>query len=302
MKPKLLLHPDKWSNAVASFLTPIYDQYFDRVFIDSETTYNSKECLVYSHCMDAEWVGTWVDRGFTVVVDALWEHYDDVKGSLPKGVTVIKSDKWFMRANESIWYKSLGLDQYQRQPNITKTFLMFINRILPHRDQIWEKINLENSLYSYQEKGVKLNHNDIDPNDSKWQRHFDPDWYNITNFSMVVESKTYQEDVWHTEKTWKPIAFYHPFILWGPPGYISNLREQGFQTFDHVIDESYDNELDHVKRLDMIIQQVDSLAHIKLTDHETVKRTIHNHNLFFDTTWSEKMFTQQLFVPLLNLL
>ena len=53
MKPKLLLHPDKWSNATTFFLGPLFDKYFERVFIDSTATYNPKECLMkiyFFHC------------------------------------------------------------------------------------------------------------------------------------------------------------------------------------------------------------------------------------------------------------
>ena len=301
MKPKLLLHPDKWSNATASFLEPLFDERFKRVFIDSTATYNPKESIVYAHCFDWEWVLPWRDRGFNVVIDNLWEwndgpHIIDV----PSGVNIIQSDSWFFRANESLWYKSLGYDQYLRQPNITKTFLMFLNNAKLFRDQIFEQIDLSNSIHSYQARGVKLNYQDSTSND--WQRAFNPDWYDITNFSMVVESEIIQENVWHTEKTWKPIAFHHPFLLWGPPGYVSNLRKQGFETFDHIIDESYDIEPDDVKRLTLIIDQVDRLKNIKLTDNETIKRTTHNHNLFFDTAWSKQQFNENLFLPLLALL
>jgi hypothetical protein len=34
------------------------------------------------------------------------------------------------------------------------------------------------------------------------------------------------------------------------------LREYGFKTFDSVFDESYDNELDHMQRMHMIINEV----------------------------------------------
>lgn len=299
MKPKLLLHPDKWSNATAFFLQPLFDEYFEIVFIDPLTTYNNKECIVYSHCVDANWVIPWRDRGFVVVVDNLWEN---PWKNLPSDIHLIKPGRWFLRANESLWYKALGYDQYQRCPNITKTFLMFINRKTPHRDQIWQRIDLDNSIYSYHGRGIELNYADASPSDPGWQREFNPDWYNLTNYSLVVETVLFPEDVWHTEKTWKPIAFYHPFILWGPPGYIKDLQDQGFKTFNHIIDESYDAELDNSKRLDMIINQVNKLKDICLTDVETVNRTIHNRNLFFDTEWSTQQFRQHLFEPILNLL
>lgn len=297
MKPKLLLHPDKWSNAVAPHLESLFDKHFDRVFIDPSVTYNPRECIVYTHCLDADWVIPWRDNGFKVAVDNLWE---SPWPNLPAGVNIIESEYWFLRANESIWYKALGYDSYQRRPNITNTFLMFMNQRKPHRDAIWEQIDIDGSVRSYLGKGVKLNQ--LDSDSANWQRHFEPIWYDSTNFSMVVESTIEAEPVGHTEKTWKPIAFYHPFILWAPAGYLTELHQQGFQSFDHIIDESYDLVKDHNQRLLKIIEQVNSLKNIKLTDHETIKRTQHNHNLFFDTQWSEEQFHQKLFLPLINLL
>ena len=299
-KPKLLLHPDKWSNAVSPFLEPLFDEHFERVFIDPSVTYDPKESIVYSHCIDADWVIPWRDNQYKVVVDNLWESPE--KFFLPDDVNVINPNLWFIRSNESLWYESLGYDQYLRVPNITKTFLMLMNLQRLHRDQIWEQINLDNSIHSYVERGKLLNHEDIVTTHGDWQRYFNPDWYNSTNFSMVVESTVVPEPLGVTEKTWKPIAFQHPFILWGPAGYLNQLHDQGFCTFDHIIDESYDTEQDHATRLTMIIEQVNKIKDIELTDTETVKRTTHNHNLFFNTQWSKQKFNENLFQPMLELL
>jgi hypothetical protein len=299
MKPKLLLHPDKWSNAKAHFLESLYSDYFELVLIDPTATYRPRECIVYSHCLDTNWTITWRDSGFVVVIDNLWE---ETQKNLPSDVYTIRPDRWFFRANESLWYTALGYNQYRRNPVITKTFLMLMNIRRDHRDQIWKQIDLTDSIYSYHGRSVKLNYADKDTADADWQRAFNPDWYDLTNFSMVVESTVVPEELWHSEKTWKPIAFYHPFILWGPAGYVQDLRDQGFASFDHVVDESYDKELDHSKRLAMIIDQVRNLKTIQLTDSETVKRTTHNHNLFFDIEWSQNQFRQHLFYPMLDLL
>jgi len=298
-KPKLLLLPDQWSNARAHFLEPLYSEYFELVLIDLTATYNPRECIVYSHCLDTNWTIPWRDRGFVVVIDNLWE---EIQKNLPYDVHIIQPSRWFFRANESLWYTSLGYDQYQRNPVITKTFLMLMNIRRDHRDQIWKQIDLTDSIYSYHGRGIKLNYTDKNTIDADWQRAFNPDWYDLTNFSMVVESTVVPEELWHSEKTWKPIAFYHPFILWGPAGYVQDLQEQGFASFDHVIDESYDSEPDHARRLAMIVDQARNLRTIQLTDSETEKRTTHNHNLFFDIEWSRDQFRQHLFYPILDLL
>ena len=298
MKPKLLLHPEKWSNATAFFLEPLFDKYFERVLIDDSKTYNPKECLVFSHWIDSDWTNKWRDLGFKVAIDHLW----DPIGEEPGCDLLVRPGNWFCRANESLWYKALGYDSYVRKPNISKTFLLFMRLHRDYRDWIYDRIDLSDSIHSYHARGIELNYADDLVESETWQRHLNPDWYNITNFSLIVESTIDPWPIGHSEKTWKPMAYYHPFITWAPVDSLKELRNQGFQTFDHVIDESYDSEPDHHKRLDMISEQANRLRNVELTDDETNKRCRHNHDLFFDTAWSERQFYQNLFEPMLNLL
>lgn len=51
-----------------------------------------------------------------------------------------------------------------------------------------------------------------------------------------------------TEKTFKPIKFGQPFVIVGAPGSLQALRQLGYKTFDHAIDNSYDLELNNTQR------------------------------------------------------
>lgn len=51
-----------------------------------------------------------------------------------------------------------------------------------------------------------------------------------------------------TEKTFKPIKNGQLFVIAGAPGSLAALRKLGYRTFDSVIDNSYDNELDNTQR------------------------------------------------------
>lgn len=62
-----------------------------------------------------------------------------------------------------------------------------------------------------------------------------------------------------SEKTIKPIAVKRAFLLCAPSGTIKWLRQQGFRTFDKWWDESYDDELDHVKRLEKIYKIAETI-------------------------------------------
>jgi hypothetical protein len=51
-----------------------------------------------------------------------------------------------------------------------------------------------------------------------------------------------------TEKTFKPIKHGQPFVIVGAPGSLADLRSLGYRTFDHVIDNSYDLEINNTQR------------------------------------------------------
>jgi hypothetical protein len=63
-----------------------------------------------------------------------------------------------------------------------------------------------------------------------------------------------------TEKIAKPLAIGHPFIVASTPGFYRDLHALGFQTFGHVIDESFDRIENAQDRMDRIVDIVDDLC------------------------------------------
>lgn len=51
-----------------------------------------------------------------------------------------------------------------------------------------------------------------------------------------------------TEKTFRAIKHGHPFVIAGCAGSLATLRNLGYRTFDHAIDNSYDNVVDNTQR------------------------------------------------------
>jgi hypothetical protein len=51
-----------------------------------------------------------------------------------------------------------------------------------------------------------------------------------------------------TEKTYKAIKFGQPFVIIGTAHSLRTLRQQGYKTFDHAIDNSYDEITDNTQR------------------------------------------------------
>jgi len=81
-------------------------------------------------------------------------------------------------------------------------------------------------------------------------------------FDICFESFFYNESeaISLTEKVFKPIINFQPFIYVATRGSLQVLRDLGFKTFEPFIDESYDQELDNDKRLRMCYEQIKRLC------------------------------------------
>ena len=90
--------------------------------------------------------------------------------------------------------------------------------------------------------------------------YIEPAPYIDTYFSLVTETVFDYPYSFRTEKIWKPIAMAHPWIAVANAGYYRDMRNLGFQTFGHVVDESFDNIEDSQKRIERIAQVVQDLC------------------------------------------
>ena len=88
-----------------------------------------------------------------------------------------------------------------------------------------------------------------------------------TWLSVVSEASFGESDYecFLSEKTFKPIACNHPFIIAGNKGSLARLRELGYKTFSPYIDESYDN-LNTWERLAAITKEISRINNMKRVD------------------------------------
>jgi hypothetical protein len=141
------------------------------------------------------------------------------------------------------------------------------------------------------------------------------DIYLNTYISIVTESVFFQEDInfpsgYLSEKIWKPIGHCQPFILAGPSKSLEHIRERfGYKTFHPYIDESYDMELDDIKRLEMIKIEIDKFSKKSKEEKDQFLNDVkdvcvHNQNLFLKyavNSWNND-FTNKEMTILLNFL
>ena len=86
-----------------------------------------------------------------------------------------------------------------------------------------------------------------------------PDPYIDTYFSVITETVFNYPYSFRTEKIWKPIAIGHPWIVVANRGFYRDMHNLGFQTFGHVIDESFDqidNNQDRLEKIAIVIEDL----------------------------------------------
>lgn len=111
---------------------------------------------------------------------------------------------------------------------------------------------------------------------------FFPD-YQRTFVSLVAE--TLSDSIFLSEKTYKPIAVGHPFILLGGPGHLAYLKSKGYKTFDQYWNEDYDQEPNlhlRIKKIVEILTQLNTLTSYKRIQmkHSMLPILQHNQQLF----------------------
>lgn len=102
-----------------------------------------------------------------------------------------------------------------------------------------------------------------------------------SDYNIVDKPLEYELDI--SEKTMKPIAMLHPFIVMGQPGVLKHLRSMGFKTFHGWWDESYDDILNPNERFDALLklyEELNSYSHKTLADMLYEMSDILQHNFF----------------------
>ena len=118
----------------------------------------------------------------------------------------------------------------------------------------------------------------------------------LTNFDESADSLVYvpTETVYFgrrlhiTEKTFKAIALEMPFVLVAPAHSLRYMRSYGFQTFQGIFDESYDEETDDIKRIEKITQLLKDLNSLSIKERQQIHRACvpiveHNFEHFYGT-------------------
>jgi hypothetical protein len=102
---------------------------------------------------------------------------------------------------------------------------------------------------------------------------------------LHIVCETFISHIFFSEKTYKPIKYFQPFVLINGQYSLQYLRDMGYKTFGGYIDEGYDLEPNNERRIELAVQA--SLDFINRPDlHEVMKEMYpifkHNHNVFIE--------------------
>lgn len=298
---------------IADFWRDRFEKYFDLEIYDENKTYDKQQHIFWQTKFDKKigWTDKFSDLGFKIIVDNLWDFFGT---SEIKENTLMLQSHNFIFANESIWYKWLNYQNLHFNRSPDKFFLCLMRLVRPHREMLYEKISKydDDALISFVGKN-KLLYGDVAKDDGRFQRNVNPDWYNRTNFSIVSETSI-SDSNFISEKIFKPFAFKHPFVVWGPPNIFKKIKSLGFETFSHIIDETYESipqqsKLDYLSgnlRLNKLVDLIDNLhkefktSKMLFSDTRSKEILEHNYNLFYSEVLINSIVEKEIFQPMIE--
>lgn len=184
---------------------------------------------------------------------------------------------WFMRAPR---IKDSHLGKY---PDSKDFLLTTVKKDPPrvHREELWHQLTQQPEL-------MARGHAYYKPESDQWIGHENK--YHVWKWGFpsmdlyrhswceVVPETLYQHGHYFTEKTIKPMITKTPFFVVSTPGYLSYLRNMGFQTFESIIDESYDHYPDIKDRVAHMLEQLKYVIDQGITKFYSAAGPILDHN------------------------
>jgi hypothetical protein len=138
----------------------------------------------------------------------------------------------------------------------------------------WSRINdgfLDGTI-PYEQPTQDLVHHIVTSaaNDTPWQA----DFYRYVALDIVCETVFDYPYPYITEKTLRPILNQRMFIVIGAAKTLDALRRRGFETWEDIIDEGYDDIHDPCDRFRAVIRSIRNFCSLDL---ETIIRYVQNN-------------------------
>jgi hypothetical protein len=103
--------------------------------------------------------------------------------------------------------------------------------------------------------------------------------YIVTETHYPIDNNVYHRG-WVTEKTFKSFVYGLPFIVLGAAETLHTIKKLGFMSFSSIINEEYDTEYNGVKRMNMVLEEINRLQNIEnINEWYHFAQNVYTHNL-----------------------
>jgi hypothetical protein len=169
----------------------------------------------------------------------------------------------------------------------------------PHRDILWRQLNAVPGLVDrgHINYGSGIKRIGQQSHQHEWSDgHLSMDLYRDAWLEIAPET-AYRDVYFITEKTIKPIATKTPFFTVSSRYYLEYLKQNGFRTFNHVIDEKYDCEPRVEDRVQLMLMQLQNIIRNGSEAFYTECADVleHNQNRLFEIV-GRKQYELDIFI------
>ena len=125
--------------------------------------------------------------------------------------------------------------------------------------------------------------------------------YTNSYFNIITEtsynwdsSSIIDNNIFQTEKTYRPIFGMQPFIVVSNPGFLKFLKSMGFETFPEFFGESYDEIENPIERMNTIVNEIKKICSLSLEElhdryYNIFDKLEHNRNRLIEIVDDRKM-------------
>jgi len=259
------------------------------------------------------------EMGFKFILSNPWESKDNLRSQIfHNGKRLKKLDipfDYYTWTGGTSWFWNYMYHKHKKNRfyfnhSNKKYNFLYLNKFpRKHRLKLYKKLQdsqlLKKTLYTFLglDAPIRLSADYelpwCKPNDyPKWG--LDQDLYEIpyndTGCSLVSETNDVNDEIFMTEKIWKPIIAKHIFIVHGNLFYLKQLKNMGFKTFDNIINELYDAETDPNKRIELIVDVCKKLENADWKKLYNLTEDIreHNYKTFFNKDLLSKEINKEI--------
>jgi hypothetical protein len=203
----------------------------------------------------------------------------------------ITRDKTFLCLNRRVFYhKYQIIEELFRRELLGQTLLTWVDNYTPtnliDKDLIsYLNIDIEN-FESIQLEGDVMYGSRLSYHD-EFLFTINPEWYYRSKVDIITETMLYEDAIHITEKTYKSIYLGLPFVISASKGHLKNLRDMGFETFNTIVNEDYD-EMNGKDKIKEIVNSAIELSKV-YDSPEVLEICKHNQELYLSSEFREKI-------------